>query len=185
VPEAELSEAERKKLDELTAQKKVEGFQTKLAEALTSLAKDQTEGTPVYVSGGKAYRLSAEGKVETFAHPAAEPYAWPLAHDVRPAHQSLGIHGCWECHSDGAPIFYGTVTAIGPAPDPAPVTAAMHELQKLDTLMMTAWNQSFRARPLFKVFAFAAVGVTALVLLLALFVGLNGLLRLFWRRPAS
>ena len=185
VSDAELTEAEKAKLDELTSQKKVEGFQEKLAGALKSLAKVPADGTPVYVSGGKAYRLNAEEKVETFTHSGAEAYAWPLAHDVRPANQSLGVKGCWECHSNGSPIFFGTVTAVGPAPDATPTTTVMHEIQEQNPILMTAWNLSFLTRPYFKVFAFAAVGVTVLVFLLSLFLGLNGLLRLFWRKPSS
>ena len=177
VAEAELSEEDKAKLKTLTDTKGVEAFREKLAGAFQALAEDGTE-TPVYVSGGRVYRLGADDKVETFGHPAAKGYAWPLAHDVRPARQSLGTGGCLQCHSMEAPIFYSTVVAQGPAPDTEPVTDVAHELQKRDPLLLNLWNQSFMGRAAFKVFAIICVGVVVLVLLAFLAIGINGLFRL-------
>jgi hypothetical protein len=178
VPESELSDDEKAKLERLVEAKRAEAFREKLAEAFQALAEDGIEGTPVYVSGGKAYRFAGDGKVETFEHAAAKPYAWPVAHDVRPARQALGAGGCVECHAEGAPLFYGSVAALGRAPDDAPATTVMHELLKLDTDLLTAWNQSFRGRDAFKWVAFVSVGTVALLLLLFLLIGVNGLLKL-------
>ena len=130
----------------------------------------------VYVSGGVVYKLTdgleipaakslrkAEGlTLETINdHPAAKPYAWPLAHEVRSARQALGVTGCTECHSKGAPLFYGQVAAVGPAPTDEPITVAMHELfiAPDDVLLMESWEQSFQGRPLFKWIGFFTIGV--------------------------
>ena len=178
VDESEWSPDEKAKLEELLQAQRDKVFPEKLAKAFETLAEDGIDGTPVYVASGKAYRLGKDGKVETFEHSAAQPYAWPLAHDVRPARRALGVGGCVECHSDGSPIFYGTVTAQGPVPDKQPATATMHQLQKLDSDLLAVWNQSFRGRDLFKWFSFVSVGAEAILLLLFLLIGINGLFRL-------
>ena len=148
LPLSELTEDEKAKLDALEKTKGMENFREKLAEALKELQKIiQTDGAQgVYVSGGKAYRLGAEDKVEEFSNPAAQPYAWKLANDVRPARLSLGATSCFECHQDGAPIFDGQVVALGPAPDTAPPTQKMAELAGYDRSKIDAWNLSFQGR---------------------------------------
>jgi hypothetical protein len=120
--------------------------------------------------------------VEEFETAAAEPYAWKLAHDVRPARWSLGVKGCYECHSAGAPIFESQVTALGPAPDQEPLTHAMYELAGFDRTKLDAWNQSFQGRSAFKWFGFAAMGFVSVILLTYLMLGVNGLVGIVWRR---
>ncbi len=134
--------------------------------------------TPVYVSGGKLYRLDNEGKVETIEHESAEGYSWPLGHDVRPARWSLGVKGCAECHSDNAPMFEGQVVAVGLLPDDTPPAVAQRELQGFEPDVLKAWNESFKGRPVFKWIGFVSIGVVVLLLLLALLLGLNGALRM-------
>jgi len=49
-------------------------------------------GEPVFVTGGKAFKRKAGGKdLEEIDTPASDPYAWPLAHDVREVGLSPGI----------------------------------------------------------------------------------------------
>ena len=177
ISESELTEAERAKLAAFVKAKEVEAFQEKLAEALKELKKTiKTDGAePVYVAGGRAYRLGKEDQVEAFANPAAEPYAWKLAHDVRPARWSTGATGCFECHSLGAPLFDGTVTAMGPALDSDPPSEKMAELAGYDRTQIDYWNQSFQGRTAFKWLGFISAGVVGLVLLSFLFLGVNGL----------
>jgi hypothetical protein len=178
VAAAELTDDEKAKLDELQQNKAAEQYETKMTGALESLAEDTefVDGTPVYVSAGKAHRVNADGKFEAFDHPAAQPYAWPLAHDVRPARLSLGSGGCQDCHADETPMFYGTVTATGPAPISTAEPIAMYEFEGIDAKLFGIWNQSFRVRTAFKWVAFVCTGVVALVLVLFLLIGLNGLL---------
>lgn len=177
VAEAELTEEEKVQLDERIRQKAQEEFQAKLAKALGELkAIIKQEGAePVYVAGGKAYRLSGDGQLEVFEHEAAEPYAWKLGHDVRPARQSLGVGGCFDCHQAGAPIFEGRVTAISPVLDDQPRTYVMYELAGFDKFKLDAWNQSFQGRTLFKWLGFASLGVVSLVLMWYAMRGLAGL----------
>jgi hypothetical protein len=62
-----------------------------------------------YIAGGKLHRLGA-GKLRAEDHAQAQPYLWPIAHDVRPATQALGAKGCQDCHSTEAAIFFGKVS---------------------------------------------------------------------------
>jgi hypothetical protein len=184
VPDAELADEEKAKLDQFQRTKASEAFQEKLAKALSTLAESMAEqgAKPVYISGGRAYQLADDGSVEESSPEAAQPYAWKLAHDVRPARWSTGASGCYECHREGAPIFEGLVTAVGPAPDAEPITEALYQMQGLDKVKLDAWNQSFQGRSAFKWAGFGAMGIVLLILLLYLLLGLNGLVRIVWRR---
>jgi hypothetical protein len=181
VSEEEWTETEQAKIAELERTKGMEAFQEKLSGALADLKEIITvEGAePVYVSGGKAYRLAADGTAEAFESDAAKPYAWKLGHNVRPARWSTGTSGCYECHSLGSPIFEGEVTAMGPAPDDTPTMHVMYELAELDKTRLDAWSLSFMSRTAFKWFAFSAMGVVAVVLLSHVFVAVG---TLFGRR---
>jgi hypothetical protein len=183
VAEEELTDEEKAKLETATNKKVMDEFKVKLAEALEDLkgASEEEGATPVYVSGGKAYRLSGEKAVEEFTHDATQPYAWKLAHDVRPARWSTGTEGCYECHTMGSPIFEGTVTALGPAPDDTPTKRAMYELAEYDKTKLDAWSLSFQGRTAFKWMGFIAAGTVALVLLSFLLMGVNGVFGLFRR----
>jgi hypothetical protein len=182
VSEEELNEEEQAKLEAALAKKAVAEFTEKLAKALGNLqeAIEEEGAKAVYISAGKAYRLKGEA-VEEFAHQAAEPYMWKLGHDVRPARWSTGAKGCYECHALGAPIFEGEVTALGPAPDTAPVKRAMYELAEYDKTKLDAWALSFQGRSAFKWMGFIATGTVGLVLVSFLLMGVNGVFGLFRR----
>ena len=77
-------------------------------------AQQSDEGVPGYVSGGKLYRRADSGKLTAEEHPAARPYSWAFAHDVRPAAQSLGVRGCRDCHATDAPFLLGKVEVDAP-----------------------------------------------------------------------
>jgi len=86
----------------------------KITEAIKGLIA-ASAGKAVYVAGGKLYRLNDSGELaEELDHPAAAPYMWPIAHNVRPAAQSLGARRCEDCHSPDAPFFKGLVCVDSP-----------------------------------------------------------------------
>ena len=182
--EDELTEEETAKLEELIATKASENWQEKLIGGLNAVKEIITEdgAEPVFVSAGKVYKLSGEDAVETIEHAAAQPYLWKFAHDVRPARQSLGVKGCYDCHTLGAPLFNSTVTAVGQTPDDEPVSQAMHEIAGYDKLKTDAWAASFLGRTAFKYFGYAAMGVVSLVLLAYVLRGIVTLLALIHRR---
>ncbi len=183
VSESDLNEEERAKLRKAETEAAVKGFREKLAEALKEFQSAiKTQGAQgVYVAGGRVYRLGAGDQVEVFSHAAAEPYAWKLAHDVRPARFSSGATGCFECHSLGSPMFDGQVTAMGPAPDAEPPTSKMAELAGYDRTQIDVWNLSFQGRTAFKWFGFASASIVAVVLLSFVLLGVNGFFGLFRR----
>jgi len=70
---------------------------------------------PVYLDGGLLYELDDNGQLTTSPNPLAAPIDRPMAHNVRPAHQSLGADGCMDCHRSDSPFFMslGPVRAMG------------------------------------------------------------------------
>ncbi|MBN1516789.1 hypothetical protein JXA32_09505 [Candidatus Sumerlaeota bacterium] len=90
-------------------------------QALQASFDDSVTSKAVFVSGGVAHHLNHAGSVDTFEHPAAASYSWPLAHDVRGEGQSMGALECTDCHADNSPFFFGKVavdgtTTASPAP---------------------------------------------------------------------
>jgi hypothetical protein len=124
------------------------------------------EGKAVYISGGILYKLDDSGKLsEQKDHPAAKPYLWPLAHDVRPAAQSLGIRYCTDCHGTNAPFFFGNVNID------TPVVAArqsrkMVAFEGISPSYAWAFAFSFVFRPWMKLAVLASCAVIAFVLFL-------------------
>lgn len=131
---------------------------------LTALATDHPANqTPVYLRDGYVWRRSDDNQLTHEPHAAAAPYRWPLAHDVRPASQSLGVRGCTDCHAADAPIFFGA-TQLTPT-DPPPPQARMLDLQDYDPLLAARFADSFRARSAYKVFTAACLVLIVSVLL--------------------
>jgi hypothetical protein len=154
-----------------------------ITRGLTALAAAKRgAGEPAYISGGRMYRLD-RGALRGTEHPAAQPYTWPLAHEVRPASQSLGAGGCTDCHSADAPFFFGEVVADGPADLGAPAVKGMCEFLKEDPTKWKAWAWAFAWRPTFKVIGWVACGAIAAVLLLYVFLGLAALVQ--WAARAA
>jgi hypothetical protein len=135
-----------------------------IAKALALLKT--TEGEAVYICGGKLYRLDDEGKLTATEHNAAKPYLWPIAHNVRPAAQSLGVRRCEDCHSTDAPFFFGEVDVDTPLVSKRDTVKKMVEFQEVDAVYAKAFAISFVFRPWLKVVTLASCAVLAAVLLL-------------------
>jgi hypothetical protein len=180
--ESQWTDADRAKLAAYTLEKSEKQFREKLPSALKELKDKAAGGTPVYVSGGKVYALGADGGLSVTTNPAAEPYSWPLAHEVRPARQALGVKGCVECHSPGSSIFYSSVAAVGPAPDSEPMVTSLSSHGPIEPALLAAWEQSFGGHFTFKVIATVSFAVLSAVLLLYGLSGLGGVTRAIERR---
>ena len=146
--------------------------QNQIVKTLEALGADPKAGEAVYVSGGQLWRRAADGGLQASDHQAAEPYAWPLAHNVRGTGQALGSGGCTDCHSSDSPIAFGTVTADATASLREPIVKAMYEFQGRDPTTLKAWALSYKFRPMFKVVGFATAGAMAAVLVLYLLLAL-------------
>ena len=131
----------------------------KTVQTLKALGQALPGTDPVYVSGGKLHKLGPEGKLVAMDHETAKPYAWPVAHDVRPAVQALGAKGCTECHSTDAPFLFGNVKVVNTMSGETTETIQMVKLQELDANFQQMFATSFVFRPWFKIFGFAASGL--------------------------
>jgi hypothetical protein len=137
-----------------------------ITKALSSLKKT-VEDEPVYICGGKLYSLDESGKLRApQEHPAAQPYLWPIAHNVRPAAQSLGVHYCTDCHATDAPFFFGEVAVDSPLAAEQDTAKKMVEFQGIDAFYARAFAFSFVFRPWLKIVALGSCALIGVVLLL-------------------
>jgi hypothetical protein len=138
-----------------------------IIKALNEL-QEVVEGQPVYISGGKLYHLEAESTTElaTAEHYAAQPYLWPIAHNVRPAAQSLGVRYCTDCHATDAPFFFGDVAIDSPIATEGDSTKKMVEFMGVRPFYTKAFAFSFVFRPMMKYICLGSCAILAVVLLL-------------------
>jgi len=166
-------------------------FQTAMAHGLGLPTRDRKDDQPPLIVGpvfvrqadGRVgpHRLAWVGRVAAGASVDGKPahvahsqqvshVCWPLAHDVRPAAQSLGVRGCADCHAEDAPLDFGRVsppvTPVAQAPPGSEgATMTMVELRGDDVLIRRLWARAFLFRPAFKWFGLACAGLVLLVLL--------------------
>lgn len=137
-----------------------------IAEAIKALSTS-VAGKAVYIGGGKLYSLDDSGQLlEQDNHPAAKPYLWPLAHNVRPAAQALGVRYCTDCHATNAPFFFGDIKMDSPVIAGQDSFERMIEFQDISPSYAWAFAASFVFRPWLKVVAIGSCVVLAGVLLL-------------------
>lgn len=154
--------------------------------ALSDAEKEQTGESNefVYVSGGKMFRLGPGETLVSSDHPVAEPYFWPVAHNVRPAAQSLGAKSCTECHAADAPFFFGEIIAFGPLKTEDVAVRAMYEIQGADLRLLKVWARGVRLRALYIVGGWAIGVILVMALARYAFAGLEWVLRaLTVRKP--
>jgi hypothetical protein len=148
-----------------------------IADVLDALAADSSKGQAVFVSAGRLYQLE-NGELVSEEHEIANPYAWPLAHDVRPAGQSLGVRGCADCHASDSPIYFGPVTSRGPVVAENAITQPMWALRGDNKALASTFAFTFTFRPMLKCITFASASVIGAVLLAfglaGLYTRLNG-----------
>lgn len=90
---------------------------------------------------------------------------WPIAHDVRPAAQALGVRSCGDCHSESSPFFFGHIALDGPA-QTGNGAIEMIKLQGLNRTFEKWFAWSFVFRPYLKIMSLVCCAVIAGVLLL-------------------
>ena len=119
----------------------------------------------VYIAGGKLHRLDG-GRLKSEDSAQAQPYLWPIAHDVRPATQALGAKGCQECHSANAAVFFGNVAVDSPLATDRAVAWKMNRFEKnLDADYQSRLAGSWRYRTWLKAIGLGAAGLLLLFLL--------------------
>jgi len=136
----------------------------------------------VYISGGKMFQLGKDGKLQAQDDEAAKPVVWPLAHEVRPARQSLGINGCADCHKVRSAFLFRKTEGTGPLKTTQVKVLSANSFMKLNKSYQMLFGFSFAARPLFKWVLFIAVIVIGSILLLVFLLGLGRLTGLIEKR---
>lgn len=140
---------------------------------LGALAKTGGEGGTVYVSGGRLFQLDKGGKLVSRRNKAAEPVTWPLAHNVRPAQQSLGWKACTDCHSGGSDFFFTTLKGTGPLLTKAVEKRSAAAFMGLGGLFQRVFGLSFVVRPVFKLVLAICAFIAGSLLLVAGLVALG------------
>ena len=143
-----------------------------------------TGNEPVYVSRGGILKRGANRKLEAISSGSAGPYIWPLAHDVRPAAQSLGSDGCTECHDNNSPFFFGQIGPDGPLPLHEQVPVIMSDLQKKSSLQRRVFAASFLFRPWLKGLLIGATAFSMLVLFIYMLRGMNAIIHFLQREES-
>ena len=135
-----------------------------IEQALKSFAAGSSNGEPVFIAAGKLYRIE-NGALSARENPAGKPYAWALAHDVRPASQALGARGCADCHASDSPMYFSTVSARGPVEAKDDLTREMWEMRGDNRSTASFFAFTFYFRPMLKCIVFAAAFVVLCVLM--------------------
>jgi len=133
---------------------------------ILSQLSDKINAEAVYVAGGKLYRVNGDGELTGEQHKSGEPYYWPIAHNVRPAAQSLGAKRCEDCHSTEAGFCFGKVEVDTPVRSERGKYVSMFKFQDISPWYMKLFAISFVFRPWLKVVAVIAALIIAAVLLL-------------------
>jgi len=144
-------------------QQQVWRMQTAMAHELGLPTRERRPDLPPRIVGPVFGRRSDEEPIA--AHRRLDDgdpqrsYRWPLAHDVRPAAQSLGVRGCEDCHSVRGSVFFGAITSTG--------EGHMYELHGYDPTLARIWALGFEVRPAFRYFGGACVALMAITILRA------------------
>ena len=122
-----------------------------ITKGLSRFASQVADGCQaVYVTGGRVYKLE-DGKLTSAEHESAGAYLWPIAHNVRPAAQSLGVRRCEDCHSTDSPFFFGLVPVDTPVVSAGGTAKEMIDFQGLSRPLKWFFAFSFVFRPWLKV----------------------------------
>jgi hypothetical protein len=134
-----------------------------IQQVLASFPDDPAKGQAVFIAAGKLYRLD-HAKLVAEENNAAKPYAWALAHDVRPATQALGAKGCADCHSSDSPMYFATVAARGPVEPTNALFKGMWEMRGDNKTMASFFAYTFTFRLMLKCIVFACAFIVLAVL---------------------
>lgn len=162
------------------------GFEQSLTEeqielVLKSLAQNENQQVAedkvefFYISGGEMFRIDGTGKLTADEHPAADPVVWPLGHQVRPAQQSLGINGCYDCHKVQSAFFFNKVEGTGPLKTQKVAKRSALSFMKMDRPFQKLFGLSFTVRPLFKIILFVSALIIGSILVIVFLTALGRL----------
>lgn len=143
--------------------------ETHIRTILGQLSGQRWEGVPVYVSGGKIYYNSTDG-LTSEKNEMANPYTWPIAHNVRPVAMAMGSGGCKDCHSIDSPFYTSLISVDSPLKTD---NAVMVDFQSQDLGSAHLFANAFMFRPWLKGVIYLSVFIVATLVLLFFFNGLQ------------
>lgn len=132
----------------------------------------------VYVAGGEVRFVGDDGTLHRRDDRVADPYLWPIAHDVRPGARSLGVRGCDDCHSTEAPFHFGSVGVASPFAAVRESVRPMTEYQDVSRVSAWLFSMSFLFRPGLKVLIILCFVVVGAVVLISAVRGFGHLIRI-------
>lgn len=137
-------------LDIRTISQKAGKEQTLTEEQVALILKAMGKSV-VYISGGRLFRLNGKGRLTAERSEAAEPVMWPLAHDVRPAQQSLGRNGCSDCHSANSGFFFSKLDGRGALLTKKTEKRSSTSFMGTSGLFQRLFGLTFLVRPILKI----------------------------------
>ncbi|GIW97651.1 MAG: hypothetical protein KatS3mg111_0984 [Pirellulaceae bacterium] len=185
VREEDWTDEERQQIRAAEAQLRKSQISERMVAALSAIEEAYPGQQAVYISGGQGFVRDGDTGLKKLDREqlgdAADPYKWPLAHNVRPARQALGADGCTDCHRADAPLFNMEVRPIAVLPDQQPAAVPIHRLQGIDRQLAERWNRLFGGRELFKVVGWGMFLATCGIFFAAVVWNLGS----YWNRRAS
>ncbi len=156
-----------------------------ICSVLDTLAEYGISGKePVFVAQGRILRRAPGRKLQEVESGAGSPVLWPLAHDVRPAMQSLGSEGCDDCHDSNAPFFFGHIRIDGPFAEHNPKSVSMSDFQQQSSLQRRIFAASFLFRPWLKGFLIGITTLSILILCTYFLRGMNAVIHFLLEEEA-
>lgn len=186
VKDEERTTEEREKVEAAEKQAREEQIDERMSGALAAIEERFPGKQAVFVTGGTGWVRYGDEKLKILygeeLGQAAQPYAWPLAHNVRPARQALGAEGCTDCHNDQAPFFFADIQPLGLVPDQKITPVKVSDLQHADVEQLQNWNRIFAGRASFKVASLIALAATCLITLSVLAWNIGSCWGACWQR---
>lgn len=147
------------------------------------------QNEPVYVSAGQIFKLNKKDNSLTplparslwrlwrYSSPydLSQPYAYPIAHDVRPAAQSLGVNGCSDCHSAFSNFFFAKIPVDAPFAERESGFVRMYRFADVNPVLSTIFSMSFLFRPWLK---FTMLFSMLIITMILLYYAIKGLRRI-------
>ncbi|MCB9058555.1 MAG: hypothetical protein H6627_08315 [Calditrichae bacterium] len=147
-----------------------------LSKVLDSLQTKISRGKAVYVSAGKIFYLDDQNNLRNKDHEQAKPYTWPIAHDVRPASQALGMNGCADCHSLSSPFYFADIRKDTALKQAGLQPLSMTDLMGQNYLESRLFSFSFLFRPWLKYLMFVCSFILIAVIIIYGFKGFSRIL---------
>ena len=144
------------------------------ATALAELKAATPSAKFAFIGHGRLWTVDGSNLVAS-VHAAAEPVAWPVGHDVRPARMARGANPvkCADCHTGGSDFFQAKIMPTGPLADAVVEPISQADLMGVGAGYHALLGTTFAMRPMLKIFMWTVFGFVCLFVMAAAAVVLN------------